>query len=104
MRIKVGDPYPLLSTGEPVGSFSPAEPAVCAGARGEPEVGWLSARARSRLAYAGLYTAIGAPPPFSALCYQLMGLGFGQIAVMVALGAIAALLAAPAWGLISDRL
>jgi PPP family 3-phenylpropionic acid transporter len=64
----------------------------------------LSARARSRLAYAGLYTAVGASTPFLALYYQSIGLGFGEIGIIVAIGAIAALSAAPLWGLLSDRL
>jgi len=64
----------------------------------------ISRRARARLAYVAMFTAVGAQAPYFVLYYQLRGLDLGLIGPIVSLAAVAGLLASPAWGGVSDRL
>jgi PPP family 3-phenylpropionic acid transporter len=47
---------------------------------------------------------MGAFVPYSALYYQSRGLDLGQIGLVLAIGSLLGIVAAPAWGSVSDRL
>src|SRR5688572_26980068 len=63
----------------------------------------ISPRAAARLSYVAAFGAVGAWYPYLAVFYSDSGLDLGTIGLMTALGAAAALLAAPIWGAIADR-
>ncbi len=66
-------------------------------------VAGLSPRTRARLAYVAFYCAVGGAAPYLVLYYQRIGLTLAEIGLVVSVGSIVSLLAAPAWGLLSDR-
>ncbi len=55
-------------------------------------------------AFISVFTAVGASAPYLPVYYQSLGLSFDAIGLLAAVGALTALVAAPAWGVISDRL
>lgn len=57
----------------------------------------------ARLCYVALFAAVGASFPYLGVFYQARGLDLGAIGLMTALGAAAALVAAPIWGVLADR-
>ena len=63
----------------------------------------ISPRAAARLSYVAAFGAVGAWYPYLAVFYQDRGLDLGTIGLFTALGAAAALVAAPIWGAIADR-
>lgn len=63
----------------------------------------MSRPARSAIAYLAMFAGFGALVPYSPLYYQARGLDFGQIGWLLSIGALIGLLAAPAWGSLSDR-
>jgi PPP family 3-phenylpropionic acid transporter len=63
----------------------------------------VSPRVRAGVAYFTMFAGFGAFYPYITLAYQLRGLDFSQIGLMISLGSGTGLLAAPAWGALSDR-
>ena len=63
----------------------------------------ISPRAAARLSYVAAFGAVGAWYPYLAVFYAARGLDLGTIGFMTALGAAAALVAAPIWGAVADR-
>jgi MFS transporter, PPP family, 3-phenylpropionic acid transporter len=61
-------------------------------------------RGAARLGYIALYAAVGASFPYLPVFYESRGLSVGAIGVLIALGAVAGLVAAPLWGILADRL
>jgi PPP family 3-phenylpropionic acid transporter len=61
-----------------------------------------SASARSALAYAALFAAVGTQAPYLVLYYQSLGFDLGMIGLVIALAGVVGLVAAPAWGAVSD--
>ena len=59
---------------------------------------------RSGVVYALLFGAVGTWPPYSSVYFQSLGIDLGQIGVLSAVPAAVAIVAAPIWGMISDRL
>ncbi len=51
-----------------------------------------------------MFAAVGAQSPYFVLYYQLRGFSLGTIGPILSLSALAGLIAAPAWGTLSDRL
>jgi MFS transporter, PPP family, 3-phenylpropionic acid transporter len=64
----------------------------------------ISPRVRASLAYAALYASIGSMLPYMPLYYRSLGFSLAQVGSILALGALVGLLAAPAWGSVSDRM
>jgi PPP family 3-phenylpropionic acid transporter len=64
----------------------------------------VSPRSRATLAYVAAFAAIGANFPYLPIHYRALGLDLAAIGALSALWAAAALLAAPAWGSITDRM
>jgi MFS transporter, PPP family, 3-phenylpropionic acid transporter len=63
----------------------------------------ISPRVAARLSYVAAFGAVGAWYPYLAVFYAERGLDLGTIGLMTALGAAAALVAAPIWGAVADR-
>jgi MFS transporter, PPP family, 3-phenylpropionic acid transporter len=59
---------------------------------------------RAVAAYIAVYVAVGASFPYLAVYYQGLGLSLATIGALTAMGAGIQLIAAPAWGMLSDRL
>jgi len=59
---------------------------------------------RPAIVYAALFTAVGAFVPYMAVFYRSIGMGVEVVGLMAALWAAAGLVAAPAWGMVADRL
>lgn len=59
---------------------------------------------RPSIVYMALFTAVGAFVPYMAVFYRSIGLGVEVVGLMAALWAAAGLVAAPAWGMVADRL
>jgi PPP family 3-phenylpropionic acid transporter len=59
---------------------------------------------RPSIVYAAFFTAVGAFVPYMAVFYRSIGLSVEVVGLMAALWAAAGLLAAPAWGMVADRL
>ena len=62
-----------------------------------------SPRIAARLSYVALFGAVGASFPYLSVYYQERGLDLPTIGLLTALGAAAALVAAPLWGAVADR-
>lgn len=62
-----------------------------------------SPRLAARLSYVALFGAVGASFPYLSVYYQERGLDLPTIGLLTALGAAAALVAAPIWGAVADR-
>jgi PPP family 3-phenylpropionic acid transporter len=60
-------------------------------------------RLRSALAYAAFFAAAGAWVPYLTLYYRELGFQLGEIGGLLALASLVGLVAAPAWGSLSDR-
>ena len=60
-------------------------------------------RLRSALAYAAFFAAAGAWVPYLTLYYRALGFQLGEIGGLLALASLVGLVAAPAWGSLSDR-
>lgn len=60
-------------------------------------------RVRSALAYAAFFAAAGAWVPYLTLYYRDLGFELGEIGALVGLASLSGLVAAPAWGSLSDR-
>jgi PPP family 3-phenylpropionic acid transporter len=60
--------------------------------------------ARPAIVYAAFFTAVGAFVPYMAVFYRSLGLGVEVVGLLSALWAAAGLVAAPAWGMVADRL
>jgi PPP family 3-phenylpropionic acid transporter len=60
--------------------------------------------ARPAIVYAAFFSAVGAFVPYMAVFYRSIGLGVEVVGLMSALWAAAGLVAAPAWGIVADRL
>jgi PPP family 3-phenylpropionic acid transporter len=58
----------------------------------------------AKLVYFGWFAAIGAYMPFITLYYRQVGLDLAQIGLLIALGGVVQLVAAPLWGLLADAL
>lgn len=56
------------------------------------------------IVYALLFGAVGAWPPFSTVYFGSLGIDLGSIGVLTAIPAAVSIVAAPAWGVIADRL
>lgn len=56
------------------------------------------------MAFATSFAAVGAYAPYLPVFYRSLGLTFEQIGLLAAVASLGALLAAPAWGMLSDRL
>ena len=63
----------------------------------------FSPRTAARLSYIAAFAAVGAWYPYLAVFYQDTGFDLATIGLMTALGAAAALVAAPIWGAVADR-
>lgn len=63
-----------------------------------------SGRVRAAIAYVVLFGAIGAYAPYIVLYYQSLGFDLATIGLIVSLASVVGLLAAPAWGALSDHL
>lgn len=63
----------------------------------------VSPRAAARLSYVAAFGAVGAWYPYLAVFYSERSLDLGTIGLFTALGAAAALVAAPIWGAVADR-
>jgi PPP family 3-phenylpropionic acid transporter len=59
---------------------------------------------RPAIVYMALFAAVGAFVPYMAVFYRSIGMGVEIIGLMAALWAAAGLVAAPAWGMVADRL
>jgi PPP family 3-phenylpropionic acid transporter len=64
----------------------------------------VSPRSRATLAYVAAFAAIGAAFPYLPVHYRALGLDLAAIGALGALWAAASLVAAPAWGALTDRL
>lgn len=53
--------------------------------------------------FVALFAAVGAAAPYLPVYYRSLGLSLDAIGLLVAVSALCALVAAPAWGLIADR-
>jgi MFS transporter, PPP family, 3-phenylpropionic acid transporter len=60
--------------------------------------------ARPAIVYVAFFSAVGAFVPYMAVFYRSIGLGVEVVGLMAALWAAAGLVAAPAWGILADRL
>ncbi|HUR16341.1 MAG TPA: MFS transporter [Candidatus Limnocylindrales bacterium] len=56
------------------------------------------------VAFICVFSAVGASAPFLPVYYQSLGLSLDAIGLLAAVAALTALFAAPAWGVVSDRL
>ena len=63
----------------------------------------FSPRTAARLSYIASFAAVGAWYPYLGVFYQDTGFDLATIGLMTALGAAAALVAAPIWGAVADR-
>ncbi|MEO8272874.1 MAG: MFS transporter [Chloroflexota bacterium] len=63
----------------------------------------ISPRARSALAYAAFFAAVGSMLPYLPLYYRGIGFELGEIGGVLALGPLVGLAMSPAWGALSDR-
>ena len=63
----------------------------------------IAPRARSALAYASFFAAVGAFGPYLPLYYRGLGFEIGEIGGLLAIGPLIGLAAAPSWGALSDR-
>jgi PPP family 3-phenylpropionic acid transporter len=59
---------------------------------------------RSSIVYVALFSAVGAFFPYISVYYRSIGLSLEAVGLLTALNAAAALVAAPAWGTVVDRL
>jgi PPP family 3-phenylpropionic acid transporter len=64
----------------------------------------VSPRSRATLAYIAAFAAVGANFPYLPIHYRALGLDLATIGALSALWAAAALLAAPVWGAVTDRM
>jgi MFS family permease len=60
-------------------------------------------RTFAALGYIAAYSAVGAAAPYFPVYYQSLGLTLDAIGLLAALSALTGLVAAPAWGIVSDR-
>jgi MFS transporter, PPP family, 3-phenylpropionic acid transporter len=58
---------------------------------------------RPAIVYAIFFSAVGAIVPYMAVFYRSIGLGVEVVGLLAALWAAAGLVAAPAWGMVADR-
>ena len=63
----------------------------------------ISPRARSALAYAAFFAAVGSMLPYLPLYYRGVGFALGEIGAVLGLGPLVGLAMSPAWGALSDR-
>jgi MFS transporter, PPP family, 3-phenylpropionic acid transporter len=59
---------------------------------------------RPAIVYAIFFSAVGAFVPYMAVFYRSLGLGVEVVGLLAALWAAAGLVAAPAWGVVADRI
>lgn len=64
----------------------------------------MSPVVRSSIVYVALFAAVGAFFPYISVYYRSIGLSLEMVGLLTALNAAAALVAAPAWGTVVDRL
>jgi PPP family 3-phenylpropionic acid transporter len=63
----------------------------------------IAPRVRSALAYAAFFAAAGSFVPYLSLYYRDLGFQLGEIGGILALASLIGLVAAPAWGSLSDK-
>ena len=63
----------------------------------------MTARTRAAVAYAAMFTAVGAHAPYLVVYYRQLGLDIAAIGATVSIAALVGFSAAPAWGWLSDR-
>ena len=83
------------------GSATPPRAIAAADAPDAPENPSLVGPA---IVYALIFGAVGAWPPFSTVYFGSLGIDLGWIGVLSAIPAAVSIVAAPAWGVIADRL